>query len=72
MVRAEFFKNYFFAESEVGEFEMSICRDENIVRFDVPVNVVHLVHFLNGNYQLSDIETRLCFSESVLFDQQSQ
>lgn len=69
MVRAELIKSYFFAESEVSEFEMSICRDENIIRFYVSVNVVHLVHLLNRNYQLSDIETSFCFSEDVLFDQ---
>ena len=69
MVRSEFLKIYLFAESEVSEFEMPICRDENIIRFYVSVNVVHLVHLLNGNYQLSDIETRFCFSEDVFFDQ---
>lgn len=60
-----------FAESKVSKFEMASPIDEDIVRFDVPVDVVHFVHILDSQNKLTDIKPSLLFRKNVLLDEQT-
>lgn len=51
---------------------MALAIDENVIRFDVPVDVVHSVHFLDGQDELCNIETSFRLREDILFDKQPQ
>ncbi len=46
--------------------------DENIVGLDVPVDVVHFVHVLDGQDEFADIKLGLLFCENVFLDEQTQ
>ena len=63
---------YFLAQPKICEFEMSFLADQDIVRLDISMNVVHLMHFLNGDNELADVESCLCFGKDVLFDEKTQ
>jgi len=41
---------YLFTESKVGQFEVSVSVDENVVRFDISMDVVHFMHLFDGYY----------------------
>lgn len=51
---------------------MPISIDEDVIGLNIPVNVVHAVHLINGNDELSDVEASLCLAEDILFNQQAQ
>lgn len=51
---------------------MPFLADQNIIRLDITVNVVHLMHFLDGNDELTNIETGLCLAEDVLLDKKAE
>lgn len=72
MVKAVLMSTYFFAKSEISKFEMPFCSDENVVWLNVSMNIVHFVHFFNGDDELSDVEAGLCLSKDVLFNEQAQ
>lgn len=38
---------------------MAIFIDENVIRFDVPVYIVHAMHVLDGQDEFSNIEASL-------------
>lgn len=48
---------------------MSFRIDENVIWFDISVNIVHLVHIFNSENELSDIEFCLRLCEDVFVDE---
>ena len=49
------------AEAEVGELDVALGVDENVVGLDVPVDEAHLVHAVDGTRQLGDVEPEMKF-----------
>lgn len=58
------------AEAEVGEFDVAVTVDEDVVWFDVAVDEAHLVHALHRARQLRDVEPRQVLFEDAQFYQQ--
>lgn len=65
------------AESEVTQLDVASIVDQNVVWFEVAMDVVHFVHGLDrqdlhyiGNYHLRYVESRLLLSEYILFDEE--
>jgi hypothetical protein len=48
---------------------VAIGTDEDVIGFDVPVDVVHPMHFVDGDDELADVEAGLCLREDVFFDE---
>ena len=59
------------AESEVGEFDVSVTVDEHVVRLDVAVNEAHPVHAVDGQHQLGDEEPRQLLVEDAESNEQT-
>lgn len=62
----------FLAQPEICEFEVAILADQDIIRFDIAMYVVHFMHVLNGYNQLADVEPGLCLSEDVFFYEETE
>jgi hypothetical protein len=61
-----------FAESKISKFEVPVGADENVIRFDVAMNVVHFVHIFQSKDQFCHIEASFCLCENVFFDEEAQ
>ena len=46
-------------KAKIGELDMAICVDQDIIRLDVPVNEAHLVNTVHGTNKLADIEPKM-------------
>lgn len=60
------------AESKICKFKMSSRINEDIVRFDVPMNIVHFMHILNSQDKFCHIESGFIFREDIFIDQKSK
>lgn len=59
------------AEAKVCEFDVAVLVQQNVVWFQVSVDVVVLVYWLNGQNQLSNVESRVFLGKNVLAHEQS-
>ena len=59
------------AQSEVGEADVSVAVDEDVVGLDVAVNEAHRVHRLDRQDELGDIELCQRVTEDLLLDEQA-
>ena len=57
-------------QAEIGQLDVTVGADEDVVRFDITVYEAHLVDRLDGVHQLGDVEEREMLGESPQFDQQ--
>lgn len=55
-----------FTESEISKFYVSLFVQQNVVRFQISMDVVVLVDRFNCTDGLSDVESRLLLSQNVL------
>lgn len=62
----------FLTKPEICEFEVSFFADQDIIRLDISMNIVHPMHFLDGNDELTDIESGLCLCKDVLLDEKTK
>jgi hypothetical protein len=51
---------------------VSIGTDEDVIGLDVPVDVVHFVHFVDGDDEFSDVEPGLEFGKDIFVDEESE
>ena len=49
----------FLGESKVGEYEVSLCVDEEVVRLEIAVDVAEAVEGVDGDDHLGHVEARL-------------
>lgn len=54
-----------FAESEVGKLDVAVFAYDQVVRFQITVNVVHIMHTFNGQDRLGNVESRHVLTENV-------
>lgn len=47
------------AESEVGEFDVTVLVDQDVIRLDVSVDEAQRMHVLDGTRQLGNVESEL-------------
>jgi len=60
-------------QSKVGQPDVTVLVDEDVVWFDVSVDEPHGVHGLNGKYELRDVElSQLVIKDSKLNEQTHQ
>ena len=60
-----------FAKSEVSQFDVPMLVEENIIRFQISVNVVHFVHGFDGKDGLGNIESTFLLRKHILAHQKS-
>ncbi len=58
------------AEAKVGELDVAVGGEEEVVRLDVAVDVAEAVRLVDGEDHLGDVEARKVLGEDVFFDQQ--
>lgn len=64
-------ENYIFAKSEISKFKMSLMVYQNVVWFDITVNIIHLMHILQSKNQFCHIETSVVFTKDITLDKQT-
>lgn len=57
------------AEAKVGQLDVSILVNEDVIRLDVAVDEAHFVDTLNSQCQLSHIEAGQVFREDAHSDE---
>lgn len=61
---------YVLAQTEVAQLDVSILTNYEIVRFEVPMYVIQIVHTFNGEDGLSNIEPGHVLTQDVFLHQQ--
>ena len=57
------------AKAKVGESDVAIESDQHVVRLDVAVDEAHMVHALDGEHELGDVEARHRLGEDAEADE---
>ncbi len=59
------------AKAKVAELDVSIFVDEQVIRFQVPMDVVQIVHAFYCQHRLRSVKPRFLFAQNVLSHQES-
>ena len=47
------------AETKVGQLDVSVCIDQDVVRFNISMDKSHFVNTIYSTHQLADIEPEI-------------
>ena len=59
-----------FAQAKIGQFDMSLSINQNIIGFEITMDVIDFVDALDGQDQLGDVELGFMLREDVFFHKQ--